>query len=183
MIRDYKTGVKEGVGVFSGKEIEHTPAFGLQTLFIANNGLTYEQLHTLAQKVNAKAIYYGANRTYMHNRGMQLPQMKKFLDAGFYVTVDYPYNLHEEVKEKFEMIWDNEKFIPFCSIIFPNVEKDKTLCFKVDDVDFNKTNKGVWTMTMKDFQQKAGFTKWEDYKKDEPIEEKDTWLTQYQQIS
>ena len=47
MIRDYKTGIKDGVGVFSGKEIEHTPAFGLQTLFIANNGLTFDQLHNL----------------------------------------------------------------------------------------------------------------------------------------
>ena len=55
MIRDYKTGIKEGVGVFSGKEIEHTPAFGLQTLFIANNGFTYDQLHSLAEQVDAKA--------------------------------------------------------------------------------------------------------------------------------
>ena len=33
MLRDYKTGMSEDVGVFSGKEIEHTPAHGLQTLF------------------------------------------------------------------------------------------------------------------------------------------------------
>jgi hypothetical protein len=35
MLREYKTGVSESVGVFSGKEVEHTPAYGLQTLFLA----------------------------------------------------------------------------------------------------------------------------------------------------
>ena len=28
---------------------------------------------------------------------------------------------------------------------------------------------------MKDFKSKAGFTKWDDYKKDEPIEESKIW--------
>ena len=30
-------------------------------------------------------------------------------------------------------------------------------------------------MSMEDFKKKAGYTKWEDYKKDEPIEEKHIW--------
>ena len=62
MLRDYKTGIKEGVGVFSGKEVEHTPAYGLQTLFLARNDLTYDQIKELCVKVNAEAVYYGANR-------------------------------------------------------------------------------------------------------------------------
>ena len=43
------------------------------------------------------------------------------------------------------------------------------------DVDFNKTNKGVWTMGMEDFKSKAGFTKWEQYKQDQPIKENQIW--------
>ena len=57
MDRDYKTGKSESVGVFSGIEIEHTPAYGLQTLFLARNDLTLEQITELAEMVNAKAIY------------------------------------------------------------------------------------------------------------------------------
>jgi len=57
MLRDYKTGVSEEVGVFSGKEVEHTPAFGLQTLFLARNDLTYDKIKELCVKVNAEAIY------------------------------------------------------------------------------------------------------------------------------
>ena len=61
MLRDYNTGVKDDVGMFSGKEVEHTPAYGLQTLFLARNDLTYDQIKELCVKVNAEAIYFGAN--------------------------------------------------------------------------------------------------------------------------
>ena len=175
MERDYKTGKSETVGVFSGLEVEHTPALGKQTLFLARNDLTFEEIKNIAKSVNAEAIYFGANRSYMHNHGMQLSQMKRLIDAGYYVTVDYDYSIHKQVKEKFKMLWKNELFIPFCSIIFPDSEDDDQLCIKVDDVDFNKTNPGVWTMTMNHFKQTAGYTSWKEYKQDEPIQE-DKWI-------
>jgi hypothetical protein len=175
MDRDYKTGKSDSVGVFSGLEIEHTPAYGLQTLFLARNDLTLEQITELAEMVNAKAIYYGANRSFMHNHGLQLAQMMKLMDAGYYVTIDYPYSLHTEVKQRFKSVWKNERFIPFCSIIFPNSEDDDQLCIKVDDIDFNKTNPGVWTMSINHFKQSAGFTSWKEYKQDKPIQE-NKWI-------
>ena len=101
--------------------------------------------------------------------------MMKFLDMGYYVTIDYQYSLHNEVKKRFSSIWNKEKFIPFCSIIFENSEEDDNLCIKVDDIDFNKTNPGVWTMSMDHFKQSSGFTSWNDYKKDKPMED-DKWL-------
>ena len=165
MDRDYKTGKSDSVGVFSGLEVEHTPALGKQTLFLARNDLTFEEIKQLAQKVNAEAVYYGANRSYM----------QRLIDDGYYVTVDYDYSIHPQVKEKFKMLWNNEKFIPFCSVIFPNSEDDDQLCIKVDDVDFNKTNPGVWTMSMNHFKQSSGFTSWTEYKKDEPIQE-EKWI-------
>jgi len=175
MKRTYSTGIKKDVTVFSGLEIEHTPAYGLQTLFIARNDLTFDQIQELAVLSNAEAIYYGANRSYVHGHYMQVPQIMKFLEHGYYVTVDYPFELHQMVGQKFALIWKHEKFIPFCSIIMPDSEEDSSLCFKIDDIDFNKTNPGVWTMNMKDFKDKAGFTKWDEYIKDEPIEENKIW--------
>ena len=175
MNRNYATGTKNNVTVFSGIEIEHTPAYGLQTLFLARNDLTFDQIQELAVLANAEAIYYGANRSYIHSHYMQVPQIMKFLEQGYYVTVDYPFELHRLVSQKFALTWKHKKFIPFCSIIFPETEEDSSLYFKIDDVDFNKTNPGVWTMSMKDFKNKAGFTKWDEYKKDEPIEESKIW--------
>ena len=82
MLREYKTGVSESVGVFSGKEVEHTPAYGLQTLFLARNDLTFDEINELAIKADAEAIYFGANRTFMYNHGTQIAQMIKFLMLG-----------------------------------------------------------------------------------------------------
>ena len=171
MDRDYKTGKSDSVGVFSGYEVEHTPAYGKQTLFLARNDLTFEKIIELAKKVNAEAIYFGANRSFMHNIVNTPLLIKKLMDKGYWCTIDYQYAVHSDVKRNFESIWNEEKFIPFCSIIFPNSEQDDNLCIKVDDVDFNKTNPGVWTMTMNDFKQSSGFTSWEHYKQDEPMEE------------
>ena len=175
MLREYKTGVSESVGVFSGKEVEHTPAYGLQTLFLARNDLTFDEINELAIKADAEAIYFGANRTFMYNHGTQIAQMIKFQEKGYFVTIDYPYHLHDEVKKRFSLIWKKEKFIPFCSVIFQNSEEDDNLCIKIDDIDFNKTNPGVWTMSMDHFKQTSGFTSWKDYKQDEPIQE-DKWI-------
>ena len=131
------------------------------------------QIVELAEKVSAEAIYFGANRTFMHNI-VNTPQLiKKLMDKGYWCTIDYQYSVHEDVKERFADIWTEEKFIPFCSIIFPKSEDDDNLCIKVDDIDFNKTNPGVWTMTMNHFKQSSGFTSWKEYKQDEPIAEQD----------
>ena len=177
MLRNYKTGTKEGVGLFSGKEIEHTPAYGLQTLFLAKNGLTYDQIKELCVKVDAEAVYFGANRSFMNNIANQPLQINRLLNDGYFVTIDYQYAIHDAVKKNYSAVWNHEKFIPLCSIIFENTDEDSNLCFKIDDVDFDKTNKGVWTMSMKDFKSKAGFTKWNEYKQDEPIEEQTIWPT------
>ena len=178
MDRDYITGKSASVGVFSGIEIEHTPAYGKQTLFLARNDLYFDTIVHLAEKVKAEAIYFGANRMFMPNHGTQLNQIKRLLRKGYWVTIDYQHKDHALVKEGFKEVWHEDKFIPFCSVIFPKSEDDDNLCIKVDDVDFNKTNPGVWTMTMDHFKQSAGFTGWKDYQQDEPIEENDVWQIQ-----
>jgi hypothetical protein len=178
MHRDYIDRKSDSVGVFSGKEVEHTPAFGKQTLFIARNDLYFDTIVELAQETKAEAIYFGANRTFMPNHGTQPNQIRRLLRKGYWVTIDYPHNEHQRVKENYKDVWNEEKFIPFCSIIFPKGEDDDNLCIKVDDVDFDSTNPGVWTMSMNHFKQSAGFTSWKDYKQDKPLEEKKIWQTQ-----
>ena len=146
MKRNYSTGIKKDVTVFSGIEVEHTPAYGKQTLFLARNDLTFDQIQECAVMANAEAIYYGANRSYIHGHYMQVPQIMKFLEHDYYVTVDYPFELHQMVSQKFALLWKHKKFIPFCSIIMPDSEEDSSVCFKIDDIDFDKTNPGVWTI-------------------------------------
>ena len=59
MDRDYKTGKSDSVGVFSGLEVEHTPAFGKQTLFLARNDLYYDEIEEMAEKVGAEQFTLG----------------------------------------------------------------------------------------------------------------------------
>jgi hypothetical protein len=171
MHRDYNSGQfgNESVKAFTGLEIEHTLAYGKQTLFLASNEFDTDQVLELATLHDCKAVYYGANRTFQYNIGTHVFQMKKLLDHGYYVTIDYPYVDHEEVKKRFALIWNEPKFIPFCSIIFKDSDDDRQLHFKIDDVTFRHSNPGVWTMSMKKFKDKSGFTDWDQYRKDEII--------------
>jgi len=171
MNRDYATGhySNSEVNVFTGVEIEHTIAYGKRTLFLATNSLSTDDVLELATMNGCEAVYYGANRTFQYNLGTQVFQMKKLLDNGYYVTIDYPYADHEEVKKRFALIWNEPRFIPFCSIIFQHSDDDQQLHFKIDDVTFRHSNPGVWTMSMKEFKEKSGFTDWDQYGKDEII--------------
>jgi hypothetical protein len=171
MHRDYATGHFDNtlVKVFTGIEIEHTMAYGKRTLFLATNELHTDEVLELATLNGCEAVYYGANRTFQYTIGTHVFQIKKLLDNGYYVTIDYPYADHEEVKKRFALIWNEPKFIPFCSIIFRDSDDDKQLHIKIDDVTFRHSNPGVWTMSMRDFKDKAGFTDWGQYGKDEII--------------
>ena len=171
MHRDYNSGHfgNESVKAFTGLEIEHTLAYGKQTLFLASNEFSTDQVLELVTLHDCEAVYYGANRTFQYNIESHVFQMKKLLEHGYYVTIDYPYADHEEVKKRFALIWNESKFIPFCSIIFRDSDDDKQLHFKIDDVTFRHSNPGVWTMSMKNFKEKSGFTDWNQYSKDEII--------------
>ena len=86
----------------------------------------FDQIIELAEQSKAEAVYFGANRTFMPHIVTQLTQMMKLLDKGYWVTIDYPHSIHEEVKKNFSSVWTHEKFIPFCSVIFPNSQKEIT---------------------------------------------------------
>ena len=82
MHRDYNSGHfgNEKVSVFTGLEIEHTLAYGKQTLFLATNNLSTDEILELAVLNNCEAIYYGANRTFQYNIETHVFQMKKLLN-------------------------------------------------------------------------------------------------------
>jgi len=171
MHRDYATGHFDNteVKVFTGIEIEHTIAYGKRTLFLATNDLSTDEVLELATINGCEAVYYGGNRTLNYRLESQIFQIKKLLDNGYYVTIDYPYADHKEVKKRFALIWNEPRFIPFCSIIFEHSDDDRQLHIKIDDVTFRHSNPGVWTMSMRDFKQKSGFTDWDQYGKDEIV--------------
>ena len=114
MLRDYSTGYKDDVQVFSGLEVEHTPAYGKQTLFLARNDLTFDQIQELAVMADAEAIYYGANRTYMH-KSCNCTNTS-ITDRGYYCWLSN--ELHRLVAKNLARV--GEKIDLFVLIIFPH---------------------------------------------------------------
>ncbi len=61
MKRDYTDGVKEDVIYFIGKEVEHTPAYGMKTLFV--NGV--QPVEDIALNLQGcEHIFFGANHSF-----------------------------------------------------------------------------------------------------------------------
>ena len=71
MKRDYDIGESDSVIFFIGKEVEHTPAFGMNTLFVTGIQPT-EDIETILSKQNAyldtskhiRHIFFGANHSF-----------------------------------------------------------------------------------------------------------------------
>tara|TARA_B100000902_G_scaffold25505_1_gene30663 strand:- start:2969 stop:3523 length:555 start_codon:yes stop_codon:yes gene_type:complete len=184
MRRDYETGEADNVKIFTGIEVEHTPAFGQKTLFVVgiHNPIDLAQK---AREEDCTHIYLGANQSFN-------PDMKNsdhiedwhdmisvLLEEGWLVTLDYDVmyhqlvidNLHESTLPMSSIF---RNFIPQISVKIPHIEElNYNACIKIDDVDYNHSNPGVWVHQVNELMQRSKFTDWKQYTKDKPIKEVD----------
>ena len=63
MKRDYKEGIKQTPIFFTGTEVEHTPAFGLHTLFVVDIQ-DPEEVVEYARGYDVQHVYLGANHSF-----------------------------------------------------------------------------------------------------------------------
>ena len=167
MNRDYETGTSDSVKLFTGKEIEHTPAYGMETLFVV--GLVpLVEIVKAAEKHSVKHIYLGANMSYNPDEeydDLVFPLLK----AGYWVTLDFDIKEVEWVLES--GYTEYNQFIPMISAKLPYISQlGYNACLKLDDKDFDKTNPGVWVHRVHDLMNKDCYTTWSQYKDDKPLE-------------
>lgn len=179
MKRDYSTSSKpiEGITFFKGVEIEHTPAFGKETLFVVGMQDPEEVLE-LAMKNNISHVYLGANQSFDLSDNQEVLReqeegwdnlVKTLCDEGLLVTLDFEHEYLEWIQESGYTEYNN--FIPMISVKVPYIEQlGYNACIKIDDKDFNATNKGVWTHRVHDLMDHNRFTQWDQYKSDKIIE-------------
>lgn len=163
------------VSFFVGTEVEHTPAFGLRTLFVV--GLQDPQI--VLQEFNnhdCKHIYFGANQSFppldindnfgwRHWEDMIQTCLKQQIT---YCTLDLDHAQAEGLLESALVEFDN--FIPMISVKLPYIKQfGYNTTIKLDDKDFAATNPGVWCHSLHDLQNRAVFTDWSKYTKDEVI--------------
>ena len=174
MKRDYNDGVKDGVTLFTGIEIEHTPAYGMKTLFVVGT-MNPQAVVNTALSNNCKHIYFGANQSFPQLdtndsvgwRGWE-DMIEYCLDNDFWCTLDLAPGQVEGLLES--SLTEYRRFIPQISVKLPYIKQlGYNLTIKIDDKDFEATNPGVWCVPVGAVTQRKYFTDWDQYGKDEII--------------
>jgi hypothetical protein len=171
MKRDYSTGVEEDINFFIGTEVEHTPAFGMRTLFVTGVQSSADiQARALAYK--CQHIFFGANHSfnptgYEEHKAWE-DMIVLFLKSDYLCSLDIPLNQVEEFNDGGLNEWNN--FIPQIRVPIPYIKLwNYNTMLKIDDKDFKATNPGVWSHSLHTLMDRSKFTDWAQYKNDEIV--------------
>jgi|TARA_B110000977_G_scaffold186062_1_gene251548 hypothetical protein len=171
MKRDYADGVKDDVAFFTGVEVEHTPAFGMDTLFVT--GLQHvDDIQRMLTEADATHIFFGANHSFnpvdYKEWAAWEDMIGDFLKLGYLCSLDIPISLAEETLESGFVEYHN--FIPQLRVVIPYINQwGYNAMVKIDDKDFKATNPGVWSHSLHDLQDRNKFTDWSKYGLDKTL--------------
>jgi len=171
MKRDYTTGTSENVRIFTGIEVEHTPAFGKPTLFVVGLQPPELILSYLSDK-DVDHIFFGANHSFNPSGIEDWVEwelfIREFLEKGLLCSLDIPISHAEEFLES--GLCEYENFIPQLRIPIPYIKQwNYNTMIKLDDKGYNISNPGVWAHSLHDLMDRSKFTSWDKYKKDEAL--------------
>jgi hypothetical protein len=173
MKRDYETGVADNVTFFIGTEVEHTPAYGLKTLFVT--GIQpIEAIEGVLANHSITHIFFGANHSFnpVYNDYAGWKQwddmISHFLSDGYLCSLDIPLSAVEEFNDG--GLNEYENFIPQIRVPIPYIKLwNYNTMLKIDDKDFKASNPGVWSHSLHTLMDRSKFTDWAQYKNDEIV--------------
>jgi hypothetical protein len=178
MKREYTSGTAEAVTFFVGDEIERTPAYGMKTLFVVGVHEPQDILDLLRTKLAYSVvthIYFGANQSFNPAGTNDVATWRPWEDM-IYVLLENNYwcTLDLDVKDVEGLLesglTEKRRFIPQISVKLPYLQQlGYNATIKLDDVDFNATNPGVWCHKLNTLLDENKFTNWDQYGKDEII--------------
>lgn len=166
----------DNVRFFFGKEVEHTPAYDMDTLFVVGVQAVEDIKDALARSTyETDHIYFGANMSFpnppvndFHTWNSWEDMICPLLEAGMWCTLDLDVKSVEGLTES-RMI-EYHHFIPMISVKLPYIKQlGYNATIKLDDKDFAATNPGVWCHSLHTLQNREVFTPWSKYTKDEVI--------------
>lgn len=171
-----RTDVEESVQAFLGKEVEHTPAFGLTTLFLVGRlpvGEVSDLIETAQNRQRAEGLqplrhlFFGANWSFDGDEVQKWSDtIRHFLKEGFWCTLDFRPQQVPLVQKS--GLCRHVRFIPLIGVRVPwalGLGNNATL--KIDDVAFAGTNPGVWCMPLHELlHDKTKLTTWDVYSTD-----------------
>ena len=166
----------ENVKFFSGVEVERTPAFGKQTLFVVGIQPLQEIQDWLDdfnsfedQSKHIGHIFFGANHSFHPANRLEWQRwesmIEPFLRNGYLCSLDIPITHVEEFNDG--SLCDYRNFIPQIRVSIPYTKLwNYNTMLKIDDKDFDATNPGVWCHSLHSLMSRETFTSWDDYKGD-----------------
>jgi len=173
MKRNYNDGVRENVKFFFGKEVEKTPAFGLNTLFVVDVH-PVQDVEAILTSTNTKIdhIFFGANHSFTPKDALDWQRwetmIEYFLEKEYLCSLDISLNFIEEFHDG--NLCSYENFIPQIRVPIPYIKLwNYNTMVKIDDKDFKATNPGVWCHSLHKLQDRSKYTTWSEYKNDEII--------------
>ena len=159
--------------MFIGTEVEHSPAYGMKTLFVV--GVQSQQDIEQALDQNIEHIYFGANQSFPNGRSDSSDwtrwenMIMPFIGQGYWCTLDIDVKEVEGLLES--SLVEYHKFIPMISVKLPYIQQlGYNATIKLDDKDFAATNPGVWCHSLHTLMKRDKvFTDWSKYTKDEIV--------------
>ena len=179
MKRDYQSGEADDIQFFVGTEVEHTPAFGMRTLFVTGIQPILEiqdQLDNFNSFENSAKhishIFFGANHSFNPSSPEEWDAWEEmitiFLNRNYLCSLDIPLSKVEEFNEG--GLNEHDNFIPQIRVPIPYIKLwNYNTMIKIDDKDFKATNPGVWSHSLHTLMDRSKFTDWNQYKNDEVI--------------
>lgn len=153
---------------FVGTEVERTAQYEQQTLFVVGVQEPSEIMQW-AEKVDARHIYLGANKSF-HMVDEWEHIVDELLSEGYWVTLDYPVRFHNFIMRSMGNHMRSSRFIPMISVELPNIEiYNYNTTIKLDDLDIDHSNPGVWCHQLHDLMTRETFTDWDNYVDDEVL--------------
>jgi hypothetical protein len=165
--------IREGhdnVNFFFGKEVEKTPAFGKQTLFVVGIQPVDEiAYHFTRHPSRVEHIFFGANHSFCPQTPTEWDRWSAmiihFLKLGYVCSLDIPVTHVEDFNDT--SLCEYRNFIPQIRISIPYVRLwNYNTMIKIDDNDFDATNPGVWTHSLHSLMSRRTFTDWDQYNED-----------------
>jgi hypothetical protein len=163
----------DNVNFFTGTEVEKTPAFGKQTLFVVGIQPVDEITHHFDRNPKGiEHIFFGANHSFYPQTPTEWDRWSNmivhFLKLGYTCSLDIPVTHVEDFNDT--CLCEYRNFIPQIRISIPYVKLwNYNTMIKIDDNDFDSTNPGVWTHSLHSLMSRRTFTDWDQYNEDRPV--------------